>query len=131
MPQIGTKGQELDLLIRQGATFGPVSCTLKQDNGAPVNLTGALVRAQIRRAPNNTLSPGAIGTCSIVNAAAGVFQWEFSATQTALLPADITNEDSPASRYVWDMELEDSLGRVIPLVYGIVKVFREVTKDEA
>ena len=27
-PQIGTKGDRLDILIRQGATFGPMQCTL-------------------------------------------------------------------------------------------------------
>ena len=34
----------------------------------------------------------------------------------------------PASLYVWDMELEDASGRVVPLYYGDCKVFLEVTR---
>jgi len=37
-PVIGTKGAALDLLIRQGATVGPNSTTLKDGTGTPINL---------------------------------------------------------------------------------------------
>lgn len=125
---LGTKGAELDLLIRQGATFGPNNSSLKNPDGSPINLTGASLRLQIRKTPNSTLSPGAVGTAEITDAAQGLFTWGFSAEQTALLPADARGETEPDSQYVWDMELEDSQGRIIPLVYGKVLVFREVTK---
>jgi hypothetical protein len=49
MPQIGTKGSELDLLIRQGATFGPNSCTLTNPDNSPVNLTGATIKMQLKK----------------------------------------------------------------------------------
>jgi hypothetical protein len=130
-PVIGTKGAELDLLIRQGATFGPNTCTLTNPNATPVNLTGATLRAQIRKTATSTLVPGATGTFVITNAANGVFTWEFTAAVTQLLTADNDSEAAAASTYVWDMELQDASGRVIPLCYGKVNVFREVTKDAA
>ena len=130
-PIIGTKGAELDLLIRQGATFGPNVCTLTNPNASPVNLAGATLRAQIRKTATSTLVPGAVGTFSITSAENGIFQWEFSAAVTALLTADNESELAAASVYVWDMEIEDAAGRVTPLCYGKVNVFREVTKDEA
>jgi len=128
MPQIGTKGSELDLLIRQGATFGPIVSTITNPNGTAMNLTGATLRAQIRKTPTSPLVEGAVGEFTITNAAAGQFSWGFSAAVTELLVADSESELAAASTYVWDMELEDLSGRVIPLMYGKVNVFREVTK---
>ena len=128
MPQIGTKGSELDLLIRQGATFGPIVSTIKNPNGTAMNLTGATLRAQIRKTPTSSLVDGATGDFTITDAVNGLFEWGFSAETTTLLAADSESELAAASSYVWDMELEDSLGRVIPLMFGKVNVFREVTK---
>lgn len=128
MAQIGTKGAELDLLIRQGATFGPNSSRILNPNGTPVDLTGATIRAQIRKTPNSTLSPGATAVFTITNATNGQFNWEFSASDTTLLTADASGETAAGSQYVWDMELQDSTGRVLPLLYGKVSVYREVTK---
>jgi len=128
MPQIGTKGSELDLLIRQGATFGPNTCRLTNQDSTPINLTGATLRAQVRKTPTSTLVPGATGTFVITNAANGEFTWSFTAAATTAMPAGSESETETSSIYVWDMELEDSIGRVIPLLYGKVYVFREVTK---
>jgi hypothetical protein len=93
-----------------------------------MNLTGATLRAQIRKTPTSPLVEGAVGEFTITNAAAGQFSWGFSAAVTELLVADSESELAAASTYVWDMELEDLSGRVIPLMYGKVNVFREVTK---
>ena len=128
MPQIGTKGAELDLLIRQGATFGPVTSTIKNPNGSAMNITGATLRAQVRKTPTSPIGEGCTASFTITDAANGVFEWSFSDDATALLVADSESEIAPASTYVWDMEMEDSTGRVIPLMYGKVNVFREVTK---
>lgn len=129
MPQIGTKGSELDLLIRQGATFGPIVSTITNPDTSPMNLTGATFRAQIRKTPTSPLVEGATADFTVTNAAAGQFSWGFSSAVTTLLAADSESELAAASTYVWDMELEDSTGRVIPLMYGKVNVFREVTKS--
>lgn len=118
---IGTKGAELDLLIRQGATF------LASAQLVGVNLTGATLRAQIRKTPSNTIAEGATAICTITNAVEGRFTWEFTDESTALLVAG-TDENDSLSQYVWDMEVEYADGRVSPIMYGVVKVFREVTK---
>lgn len=130
MPQIGTKGAELDLLIRQGATFGPVTSTISNPDGTPMDLTGATLRAQVRKTPTSPIGEGCVASFTITNPTSGNFDWYFSATATSTLAADNESETAPASVYVWDMEIEDAAGRVIPLMYGKVNVFREVTKAE-
>lgn len=128
MPQIGTKGAELDLLIRQGATFGPVTSTITNPNATPMDITGVILRGQVRKTPTSPIGEGCVAEFNIIDAPNGIFEWYFSASATALLVADNESETAPASVYVWDMEMEDTQGRVIPLMYGKVNVFREVTK---
>ena len=128
MPVIGTKGANLDLLIRQGATFGPVSSTLKNPDGSTMDITGAIFRAQVRKTPTSPLGEACAAVFEITNASQGQFQWYFTAEATAVLVADSETETAPASTYVWDMEMQDTTGRVIPLMYGKANVFREVTK---
>jgi hypothetical protein len=125
--EIINKGQELNLTIRQGATFGPVVCTLKDNAGNPINITGYTVRASIRKSPFSRKLTGCNATCIITNAAAGQWSFEFTAADTALLAAG-DNENSPESLHQWDMEIQEPSGKIIPVVYGTVKVFREVTK---
>ena len=127
--EIINKGKELNLTIRQGATFGPIVGTLKDSGGTPVNITGYTVRAQIRKTPFTRKATGCTATCLIVNGPAGQFSFEFLAADTALLQVGDT-EDSPESQYQWDLEIEQPGGRIIPVVYGTVKVFREVTKED-
>ncbi len=128
MPQIGSKGASLDILVRQGATFGPNRCTLTNPNSTPVNLTGAIIRGQIRKSAADALSTGISAVVTIVTPGSGIFDWGFAADATATLTADPVSETAPNSLYVYDLELEDSTGRIIPLLYGNVNVFREVTK---
>lgn len=127
MAQIGFKGEKLDLLIRQGATFGPfVVTTLNPDGITPVNLTGCTMRGQIRKLAKSAVAAATLN-CVITDAPGGVYQFELSDAVTASLKAGESEIDD-ASKYVWDLEMVDSLGRVIPVYYGDVTVFREVTK---
>lgn len=127
MPEIINKGKELDLVLRQGATFGPITCTLKDSTGNPVNITGYTFAAQIRKTPSSRKATGCAAVCSVVNGAAGQFSFEFTAANTASLYAG-EDENSEDSLYFWDMELIQPDSKVMPLVYGKVRVFREVTK---
>ena len=127
MAEITNKGQELDLVIRQGGTFGPITCTLKDSSGTPVNITGYTVAAQIRKTPSSRKATGCAAVCAIVNGVAGQFSFEFTAANTALLQAG-EDENSEESAYFWDMEIIQPDTKVVPLVYGKVRVFREVTK---
>ncbi len=126
-PSIGTKGAALDLLIRQGATVGPNSCTLKDGTGDPIDITGATVRAQIRLTPD-AVTAAATAVCTLVTPAAGVFTWHFTAAETTALTCSVIDENEPESLYYWDMELLKADATVVPLLYGDVRVFREITK---
>lgn len=126
-PQIGTKGEPLNLLIRQGATFGPKHCTIYSGAGVPEDITGCSFLAEIRKTPD-TSTVAAVATFVITNAAAGEFTFTFPASATADIDAGSVDEAEPASQYVWDMEMHYPDGRVRPLVYGEVSVFREVSK---
>jgi len=127
IPVIGTKGAQLDLLVRQGGTLGPNSTTLKDGSGTPINITGALLRAQIRKTPD-AATVSATAVTAIVSGPAGTFTWEFTEAETAALTCSVTDELQSESLYVWDMEIEYTDGRIQPLLYGDVRVFREVTK---
>lgn len=127
MPVLGTKGGELDLLLKQGSTFGPHQITLKDSNNQPINITGATIRAQIRKT-SDAANPVAIGDFVLVTPGSGVFTFGFSSVSTSSLLVDTVSETGTDSQYVWDMEIQYSDGRVYPLMYGKVSVFREVTK---
>lgn len=123
---IGSKGEELNLLIRQGGTFGPFRVTLRNPDGTPVNLTDTTFRGQIRKTPD-ALNVEASFMFTVTAALQGKFEFEVDAVATAAIMAGVT-EDSPESVYVYDIEYLNDAGRVLPLFYGNVKVFREVTR---
>ena len=127
MPQLGTKGAELDLLIRQGATLGPFNMKVLTADGNDVDLTSAVFRAEIRRTAESPALAGVTFTFTITTPLEGVVDWEVDADSTTELIAGESETDTE-SQYVWDMEVELSDGRVLPLLYGKVSVFREVTK---
>lgn len=126
--QIGTKGAELDILIRQGTTFGPNSIQLRDATGSPLNLTGATLRGQIRKTADDPYVQASF-TFTILDAPNGLVQWELPATASKEMQADATGEESPNSQYVYDCEVTLSTGKILPLLYGTARVFREVTKE--
>lgn len=126
MATLGYIGEKLDLLIRQGATLGPFNVTLTNPNNTPVNLTNAVLRAHLRKKALDVVKVAQFDV-TITDAVAGKFQFGLTDDATAVITAGETLKDV-ASVYVWDMELEDALGRVTPLYYGDCKVFREVTR---
>lgn len=125
-PSIGTYGERLDLEIKQGSTFGPFTVTATGADEEPIDLTACVVRGQIRRRALDTAIVVSF-TCTITDAEAGEFQFTLSDEQTAGMTAGETTTKSE-SKYVYDMEMADSQGNVLPLLYGNVTVFREVTR---
>lgn len=127
MPQIiGTKGEELDLLVRQGGTFGPFRVTLKNPDGTPVLLTDATFRGQVRKS-FDSLTVDANFSFVVTDALQGKVQFEIDAVQTAAIMAGI-DETVEESQYVYDIEYLNEENRVLPLFFGRVLVFREITK---
>lgn len=115
----------MDLLIRQGATFGPHILTMKNPDNSTVDLTGMTFRGSIRRDVKSTTKYDLV--FEITDAVGGVVKISMTGAATALIPAGptLTHQDS---KYVWDAEVEDSLGGVTALYYGKVSVFREITR---
>lgn len=126
MTTLGDIGEKIDLKIRQGADFGPITETLVNPDDTPVILTGCILRGQIRR---TALAAEVVADLNfeILDPLAGVIRWGLTAAQTQDIPAGESLRDKE-SQYVWDRELQDAAGRVIPLSYGPVLVFREVTR---
>lgn len=123
---LGSIGEEMDLLIRQGATFGPHVVTMTNPDGSPVDLTGVLLRGSIRKEPRALVKYDL--TFVITNPTGGVYKMFMLDTETKVLTAgpSLSHVDS---RYVWDSEMVDTLGNVIPLYYGKVNVQREITRE--
>lgn len=126
-PSIGTKGAALDIIIRQGATFGPQTLTVKGSDGLPINVTGYTFRGQVRKTADAATAAASL-TFTLTDPTNGVVVFVISATATAAITCDPDSETEAASQYVWDCEMEDGSGVVTPLLYGIASVFREVTK---
>lgn len=129
MAEIGTFGADLTLNIRQGATFGAYVTTVRNKNtGLPIDITGWIIRGQVRKTPDSNISTGAVITAEVLNGTQGLFRFFITDEQTSLLVADPNSATAAASLYVYDMEAERPDGSVIPIIYGQAKVWREVTK---
>lgn len=125
--EAGNIGEKFNLTIRQGATFGPLLFAMTDADNVPIDLTGAVIRGQIRKNVND-VTPTATLVCAITDAPNGKYEVSLSAAVTAAIKCgkDLTSVDS---KYVWDLELLGSDGvTVIPLYYGTVSVFREITR---
>ena len=126
MTTLGYIGEKLDLLVKQGSTLGPFKVSLINPDQTAVDLTGATLRGHIRKKALSTVLVATL-VVTVTEAANGKFEFGLPDEITAGIQAGETIKD-PASLYVWDMELEDASGRVVPLYYGDCKVFREVTR---
>lgn len=137
-PKIGYYGERLDILIRQGATFGPFPAQMfgpvdtnnpthvSQGYGDPINLTGCTIRGKIRKTALSATVTATLAV-TITTAATGQYSFTLTDTTTAAIVAGEKVTDK-ASQYVWDLELVEATGRVIPLYYGAAIVLREVTR---
>lgn len=93
-----------------------------------MDLTGFLFRGEIRKTGLDTGDPVATFVCEINDPPTdGV--WSFSLTHfvtSSIACGETLN--SPDSQYVYDIEMVDTLYRVLPCLYGNVQVQREVTR---
>jgi hypothetical protein len=125
---IGNIGERMDLLIRQGATFGPFTATMKNPDESPVNLTGCLIRGQIRRKPADSVIAATVEVTSPYDAT-GAYVFGLPSAVTAAIQCG-ADTSAPTSLYHWDLEMVDSQGLVHPLYWGEVRVHREVTRAQ-
>lgn len=122
--QLGYKGEKLDILIVQGADFGPYLATMANPDGSPVNLTDCQIIGMIAKSPN---TPAIVPMdVTITDAAAGQYRFGLGNLASNSIPAGRT-EDVPESRYIWQLQLIDSARHITPLYYGDVGIFRGLT----
>lgn len=123
---IGDRGQRLNLLIKQGATFGPLRIRFTNPDGSPIDVRDIVFRAQLRKTPNSLVA-AATFVFTTDDGADGWVSMSMSADQTANVTAG-DDEFSDESAYVWDLEGQEPDGRVLSYLYGNVRVVAEVTK---
>lgn len=124
MATISNLGARQDLEIRQGATF-LLAIALVQ-GAVPVPLTGCTLRAQMRKTGKAT-TIAATFTVVVTSAPGGTFTLGLAAATTAALECGESLGEA-ASQYQWDLEVEDAGGVVTGLLWGTVRVHREVTR---
>lgn len=126
---ISSIGGELELRIKQGATFGPVNLQLTyEDTGLPVDITGCGIRCEIRRKGLDTGTLAYTVNAVITDAAEGIYQLSLTDAQTKLISAGelISSKDS---QYTFDIFLDWPSGDVWELGNGNAFCFRRVTKS--
>lgn len=127
LPKVTTLGERLDLELHQGASLLPVRHTLLNPNGTPVDLTGAVVRGQIRRKALDVAIVVSFNTRVAPVPTEGWYEFSLSDEQTQAITCGDKLTD-PASLYEWDMEVEDALGDVRCTFYGTLRVKAGTTR---
>lgn len=125
--EISALGERINLLLQQGAAFGPITATmLNPDETTPVDLTGCTIFGSVRKTAATDTVAAAL-TVAITTPLAGVYTFQLTGAQTDLITAGEVIK-SAESQYVWDLFLKDSTDRVTQLYYGAVQVLRRVTR---
>lgn len=109
----------LDLNIEQGATFTR-RVTLSDRTGARLDLTGWILRGQIRENQN---SPAATAdfVCTLLNQATNKGQAEFSLSNTttaAIEAQEVVGAVFKNKVYLYEVEIEKPTGEVLKLLRG-------------
>lgn len=124
---LSNRPARIDLVIQQGATFGPLSAVIKDKaTGLGVDLTGCAVAAQIRKTHGD---PSAHGTFTVsIDVPTSTISWSMAKAETQALDANEVLGEATADPYYWDLELTWSDGSSDTPFAGEVRVPAEVTK---
>jgi hypothetical protein len=116
---VTSSGTVSDLTLMQGDTFGATVTIYQPDGTTPLNLTGFVVNAQIRRGPADQYTEiAAVINLVISDPAAGTIALSLGPTVTALL----------TGQYQWDLQLISPGGIVTTVLRGKVTMVAEVTR---
>ncbi len=115
-----------DITIEQGATFTR-QITMEQSNGDPMDLTGYLGRAMVRKQYSSTSAAATFTVTFADDRTTGIVTLTLSSAQTAAITTGESIDD-PDAQYVWDFELEDVSGVVMRVLKGVCYVDPEATK---
>lgn len=107
-----------ELIVDQGATFNNVINLADDITNANVNISGYIVRSQMRRSYYSANATANI-TCTITNANQGEITMNMNANTTANIKA---------GRYLFDLETVDTQGTVSRVLEGIITVTPGITR---
>lgn len=107
-----------ELFIDQGTTFNTFINLNDDTTTAPINLSGYIVRSQMRRS-YYSVNASATFTCTITNAANGELTLSLTDGQTSNIKA---------GRYLFDVETQDTSNVVTRVLEGIITVTPGVTR---
>ena len=108
------------IVIKKGATFYTI-LKMTDSAGVPIDLTGYTGRSQIRPTFDSIIFHDF--TVTFPNATLGEILWVMPASVTETIDAAL------APLYVYDLEIEDSTGRVSRILEGYAQISPEVTRD--
>lgn len=126
LPKISTRGETLDLDLKQGATLR-VRHTVTNADATPYDLTGATLRGQVRKEALSTTVAAAFATQVVAPATDGVYDFWLTDEQTAAITCG-EKPSNPESQYVYDIEIEDAAGDVRCVLEGKISVIAGVTR---
>lgn len=106
-----------NLSIDQGATFTS-DITVKDINGNVFDLTGYTAVAKMAKGYSSTRTRTTITTTFAEDRTSGILTISLTNTQTAALDPE---------RYVYDVEITSSTGKVTRVIEGIITVRPEVS----
>jgi hypothetical protein len=124
--QIDALGERMNLVVTQGATFGPILATMLNPDLSEVNLTGCVIFGSVRKTPGAATEEAAIAV-TITAPLTGNYEFEIAEAETDGLSAGDFLE-SAESAHVWELYLKDTAGRVLPLYYGTLRARKRFTR---
>jgi hypothetical protein len=139
MPQLGTLGAKLDLVVRQGMTLGMYRVSvIDTATKLPIDLTGAVVTGQVRKLlPVEGVNPDPNGDAYITDIdivrapASGLLAHQYlfglTSAKTDALKPGLSVKD-PLGQYQYDTQVQFVDTSVRPHLYGKLTCYREVTR---
>lgn len=131
-PVISQKGERLDLEIVSGATLGPIRHYLENppvdenSDPTPFDFTGCVVRGTVRASAVASGEPLAeIEVTWPLDRTLGYYDFGLNSAVVELMPAP-----EPVNDYWWNIELVDSLDRVLPLFYGKFRLLATAARPD-
>lgn len=129
-----SKLKKTTIYCYQGKTlFFSINC--KQTDGSAFSIVDFILRMQVRKKysdeePVLDLDNDELGGITITNGAGGIATIRVEADDTAALEIDLETSPTipPSEIWYFDIEGEDTDGRVYPLFIGDFVVIAEVTK---
>jgi hypothetical protein len=127
VPLTGTKGGEVNFLVRQGADFVRILTLRDRATSNPIDITGQTFAGKVRKTADSA-TVAATFTCTVVSGPAGTVRIKLAAADSAAMTCDPDDAEADASTYVYDIERTDTTPEVHPVLFGNLYLWREVTR---